>query len=255
MTNSPASNERVYETGWLGPTGLEVFRWILKTSFDILAPIKVYGKENLALPGGFILAINHVSYFDAPLLYIHLPAGRRMAAFGTNKYRSNFFLSFILRLVGVIWVNREEPSPATIKAAVQMLRNGNVLGIAPEGTRSHTHSLQPGKTGTAYLAVTAGVPVIPIGIAHTDQAANDLKHLRRSNVTITFGKPLYFPMPARQERDAKLQEYTTELMCQIAALLPPEYRGVYVDHPRLLQLLNDGAPAEPRSAVSASKGD
>jgi 1-acyl-sn-glycerol-3-phosphate acyltransferase len=255
MTNPTAPTEPVYESGWLGPTGLEIFRWMLKTLFDILAPMKAYGKENLALPSGYILAINHISYFDAPLLFIHTPAGRRMAAFGTHKYRSNLFFSFILRLVGVIWVNRDEPSPATIKAAVQMLRNGNVLGIAPEGTRSHTHSLQPGKTGTAYLAVAAGVPIIPVGIVHTDVAGDDLKHLRRSYVSITFGKPLYLPMPAREERDAKLQEYTTELMCQIAALVPPQYRGVYADHPRLKQLLNEGAPAEPRLAGSASQGD
>ncbi len=255
MTNSTAPTVPVYEAGWLGFTGLHIFRWLLKTLFDILAPITAHGKENLALPGGFILAANHISYFDAPLLFIYAPADRRMAAFGTDKYRTNWFFAFILRLVGVIWVNREAPSPATIKASVQVLRNGTVLGVAPEGTRSRTHSLQPGKTGAVYMAVTAGVPIIPVGIVHTDQAGDDLKHLRRSYVSITFGKPLHFPMPARQERDAKLQEYTTEMMCQIAALLPPDYRGVYTDHPRLLQLLNDGAPAEPRPAVSALQGD
>jgi len=255
MTNTDARTEPVYEPGRLNPAGLEIFRWMLKTCFDILAPMKAYGKENLALPGGVIVAANHISYFDAPLMFVQMPACRKMTAFGTDKYRSNRFFAFILRLVGVIWVNRDAPSPASIKAAMQVLRNGEVLGVAPEGTRSHTHSLQEGKTGAAYLAITAGVPIIPTAIAHTDLAGGDLKRLRRSYVSITFGKPIYFPTPARQERDAKLQEYTTELMCQIAALLPPEYRGVYADHPRLQQLLSEGASAELRPAVSAMQGD
>jgi len=251
MTNSAAPNEPIYERGWLNPTGLEIFRWTLKTLFDIFAPMTAYGKENLELKGGYIVAANHMSYFDAPLMFVHIPRGRTMTALGTDKYKSYPFFAFILRMVGVIWVNRDAPSPASIKAAVQVLRSGEVLGVAPEGTRSRdTHALQEGKTGAAYLAITAGVPVIPVAVAHTDLAANDLKHLRRSHVSIAFGKPLYFPAPARQERDAKLQEYTTELMCQIAALLPPEYRGVYADHPRLKQLLNEGA-----AAVSALQGD
>jgi 1-acyl-sn-glycerol-3-phosphate acyltransferase len=261
MTNIVAPAEPIHEPGWLSPTGLEIFRWLLKTLFDILAPMKAYGKENFALlgSGGFVIAANHTSYFDAPLMYVHIPPHRKLTAFGADKYRHSGLFSFILRMVGVIWVNRDAPSPATIKAAVQVLRSGTILGVAPEGTRNRdTHALQEGKTGAAYLAVTAGVPVLPVGIAHTAQVTNDLKHLRRSYVSITFGKPLYFPAPARQERDAKLEEYTTELMCQIAALLPEEYRGFYTDHPRLQQLLKENAPAEaaqPRPAVTALQGE
>jgi 1-acyl-sn-glycerol-3-phosphate acyltransferase len=259
MTQSAVSTEPVYQPGWLNPTGLEIFRWTLKTLFDIFAPMKAYGKENLAVPGGFIVAANHMSYFDAPLMFVHIPPGRRMTAFGADKYKSYPFFAFILRMVGVIWVNRDAPSPASIKAAVQVLRNGDVLGVAPEGTRSRdTHALQEGKTGAAYLAMTAGVPILPVAVIHTDLVSQDLKHLPRSHVSISFGKPISIPALPRQERDAKLQEYTTELMCQIAALLPPEYRGVYTDHPRVKQLLNEGAPAgltEPRPAVSALQGD
>jgi 1-acyl-sn-glycerol-3-phosphate acyltransferase len=245
MTHSATPTERAYEAGWLNPAGLEAFRWLLKTLFDIFAPMKAYGKENLALagPGGYIVAPNHLSYFDAPLMFVHIPPGQKMTAFGTDKYRRNWFLSSILRLVGVIWVNREAPSPASIKAAVQVLRNGQILGVAPEGTRNRTgHAMQEGKTGAVYLAIAAGVPVVPVAVIHTDQISHDLKKLRRSQATIVFGKPLHFAAPARQERDARLQEYTTELMCHIAALLPPDYRGVYADHPRLQQLLSAGAP-------------
>jgi len=234
------SNDSVYERGWLPPQGVEVFRWALKTAYDIFASVEVRGAENLPRPdgGGHILAANHISYFDAPLVFIPLPRGSRLAALGTDKYRTNVFMGSILRMVGVVWVNREAPSPATIKCAVQMLREGKLLGLAPEGTRSQqTHALQKAKTGAAYLAVMANVPVIPTAIAYTDRVSNDLRHLRRSRVSITFGKPLRFPVPDRRARDAKLEEYTDELMCHLAALLPPQYRGVYADHPRLKELL------------------
>lgn len=234
------STDRVYERGWLSPKGVEVFRWVLKTIYDIIAPVEVHGLENLPPPdsGGFILAANHISYFDAPLIFIPLPRGTRLTVLGTDKYRSNLFMGTIVRLVGVVWVNRDTPSPATIKHAVQVLKSGSMLGVAPEGTRSQvTHALQKGKTGAAYLAVMANVPIIPTAVARTDQVFDNLKHLRRLPVSITFGKPLKFPAPARRERDVKLEEYTEELMCQIAALLPPQYRGVYTDCQRLKELL------------------
>ena len=217
----------------------------------LLAPIEVHGQENFARvgPGGFIVAANHVSYFDPTLVFVHIPAGRKMIAFGADKYRGHRLFAFVLRLVGVIWVNREAPTPTVIKAALQVLRNGDVLGVAPEGTRSReTHALLEGKTGAVYLAISAGVPIIPIGLADTDKVAPDLKRLRRSRVRVNIGQPLRFPTPARQEREAKLEEYTTELMCHMAALLPAEYRGVYADHPRLHQLLSEGAPAVPITA-------
>jgi 1-acyl-sn-glycerol-3-phosphate acyltransferase len=233
-------NDRVYERGWLSPQGVEAFRWALKTAYDIFAPAEVRGGENLppAGSGGYIVATNHISYFDAPLVFIPLPRGTRLTAFGTDKYRSNLFMGGFLRMMGVVWVNREAPTPATIKSAVQLLREGHMLGLAPEGTRSQeTHALQKAKTGVAYLAVAADVPVIPAAIANTDRVGDDLRHLRRSRVSITFGKPLRFPVPDRREREAKLQGYTEELMCQIAALLPLSYRGVYADNPRLKELL------------------
>lgn len=250
--------EPAYERGWLPPQGVETLRWIFKTLFGILAPIEARGVENLPPVGGsgFIISANHMSYFDAPLVFVQMRPGSQLTAFGADKYRHDWFMSFILRMVGVIWVNRESPTPATIKAAIQVLRDGSMLGVAPEGTRSRvTHALQQGKTGAVYMAVMAGVPIVPTAIMHTDLVSRDLKRLRRSYVKIVFGKPLTFPMPARQERDAKFEAYTEELMCQIAALLSPEYRGVYAGHPRLKELeSSNSAGGGVSAAPSLSTG-
>jgi 1-acyl-sn-glycerol-3-phosphate acyltransferase len=70
---------------------------------------------------------------------------------------------------------------------------------------------------------------------------DNLRHLRRSRITVTAGPPFMLPpLPAR-DRDAALKQDTDEIMCRIAALIPPEYRGVYADHPRLKELLQDSA--------------
>jgi 1-acyl-sn-glycerol-3-phosphate acyltransferase len=158
----------------------------------------------------------------------------------------------ILESVNCIWVRRGAIGPSTIRAAIQVLRAGHVLGVAPEGTRSPTRALQPGKTGAVFLAVSAGVPIVPIAITGTEKAV-EVFTLRRPRLTVTVGQPITFTLPTGGRRpDAQiLEDHTAELMCRIAAMLPPEYRGVYAEHPRLKELLGDEShpppPAPPPS--------
>jgi 1-acyl-sn-glycerol-3-phosphate acyltransferase len=114
--------------------------------------------------------------------------------------------------------------------------------VAPEGTRSLTGGLLPGKTGAAFLALSAGVPVVPVAITGTEKVARALLRLRRAPLSITYGQPLWLGTPGQRERadQARLEAGTTEIMCRIAAMLPPEYRGVYADHPRVKELLGEG---------------
>ena len=116
--------------------------------------------------------------------------------------------------------------------------NGGMLGIAPEGTRSRTGALIQAKTGTAYLADKAGVPVVPAAIYGSESAMRQLFHLHRPAIHIEFGKPFTLEPVSRSNRDADLQRNTDEIMCRIAAMLPQRYWGVYAGHPRLIELLN-----------------
>jgi 1-acyl-sn-glycerol-3-phosphate acyltransferase len=120
------------------------------------------------------------------------------------------------------------------------LKEGHVLVIAPEGTRSQTGALIEGRSGASYLAAQSGVPVIPVGIhGSEDQVVGaNLRRLRRTTIIARVGKPFQLPPLKRGQREQALQAYTDEIMCQIAALLPPEYRGVYADHPRLMEILD-----------------
>lgn len=228
----------VFVKGRLSPRGVEILRGTFALFFRFLTQVRVSGLENLPPSGGFILALNHLSAIDVPLSFTTM-RGRRVVTFAGDTWRRHLFTRWILECVDVIWVNRGAIAPSTMKAALRVLREGAVLGFAPEGTRSrHLHALQEGKTGVAYLAMMARVPIVPAALTHTDKVWSALKRFRRVEVGITFGKP--FTLASRDgsiTNSLQLQACTDEIMCRIAALLPPEYRGVYAEHPRVKELL------------------
>lgn len=232
--------EPAFVPGRLSPRGIEVLRRIIEALFRIFTRVEIRDVENVPVGSGCLLTPNHLSRFDPPLVFIALP-GRKLAALVADSYRPNPFFYSVVSLVDVIWVHRGATSPSTIKAAVRALRGGHMLGISPEGTRSRTHALQTAKTGAAFLALSSGAPVVPVAITNTEKVGGALLRLRRIPVTVTFGKPFTLPpSPSGRPSEAHLEACTTEIMCRIAALLPPQYRGVYAEHPRLKELLADG---------------
>jgi 1-acyl-sn-glycerol-3-phosphate acyltransferase len=244
MTDKP-----IFVRGRLSPRGVEGFRRLFQLLYSLRTTIEVRGLENVP-PGGVLLCSNHLSRFDPPLVFMALPK-RKITVFNADTYRSSLFFRFVMEMVDVIWVNRGAISPSVIKTAIRVLNEGSVLGVAPEGTRSKTGALQPGKTGAAFLAYASGAPIVPAAITNTDKVAKALLGLRRIPLTLTFGQPLRLGQPGSRNRptSAQLEEDTTEIMCRIAAMLPPEYRGVYAEHPRMVELLgttDDGRP--PASA-------
>ncbi|HLA08530.1 MAG TPA: lysophospholipid acyltransferase family protein, partial [Anaerolineales bacterium] len=131
------------------------------------------------------------------------------------------------------------PDLKAMRKMITLMNEGKCLVIAPEGTRSRVGSLIEGKPGVAYLAARSGFPVIPIGITGTEDGVvlANVKQLRKSTITLTGGKQFIIPPLPNKDRDAALQRSTDEIMCQIAAVLPQKYRGVYARHPRLSELL------------------
>ncbi len=130
-------------------------------------------------------------------------------------------------MLGVIWVHRGRPDRRAISAALQAFRRGRCVLIAPEGRESVSGALELGTEGAAYLALQAGVPVVPLTIVGSEfrRIENSLKKLRRSPVTVTIGKPLALPVQ-KKDQDA-LQMGTRFIMEALARQLPPEFRGEY----------------------------
>ena len=194
----------------------------------------VTGKENLPASGPYLVVTNHLSVFDAPLVFANVTG--RAVMFGADKWRRMPGVRQLLEAVGVIWVTRGEADTDAMKGALRVLKSGRILGVAPEGTRSPTGALIQGKPGAAYLADRARVPLVPMAITGTENISPNWKRLRRPNVYCHIGQPFWLP-PDGRAKGPRLDQFTDQIMCTIAAMLPAKYRGVYADHPLLKEML------------------
>ena len=233
-------------------TLLRIVRAIASVILAISARIEIIGEVDYQT-GGFIIVGNHVGRLEA-FLVILLAKRDDVVLILAEKYKKYAFWRYVARKVDGIWVNRFDADFAALRAVLKRLENGEVLAVAPEGTRSPTATLLPGKPGAAYLAAKSGLPVIPIGVVGTEDQVvkHRLKRFQRLDITARIGVPYTLPPMPRQGRDEWLQAQTDDMMCRIAALLPPDHRGVYADHPRLLELLREnGSPFPEDRAISA----
>lgn len=211
-----------------------ILRSFFRFIFLFLARLEVRGLDNIPPEGvGGLLAANHVGLLDAPLVFATVPR-RDTTALVADKYKYHPLLRPLVSVAHGIWINRESSDLAALRQAIEYIKNGGLLGVAPEGTRSRTASLQPAKTGVAYLADKAACPVVPCAIWGTENGIRRVLSLQRPRITITFGPAFTLPPVERATREADLQRNTDEIMLRIAAMLPPSYRGVYREHPRLV---------------------
>ncbi len=208
-----------------------IMRWGIKT----LTVSEFIGQENMPPTGGIIVATNHMSRIDIPLLFT-LPVRPDITALVTDKYQHYPFFKWFAITAGGIWIDRTKADFTAFRQAAELIAAGRALGIAPEGTRSEGELLE-GKSGTVLLALKTGAPVIPVGISGTETCNHEWTHLRRPRLTVRIGPALNFAPLERERRDDQLQEYTTELMCQIAALLPEKYHGFYKGNQRISEIL------------------
>lgn len=210
-------------------------RWFFNTASALLSRREILGLDNLPPKGPYILAVNHLSYFDLPLVF-GIVGGENVTGWAAEKYARHPFFGPILRLGQAIFIERGQIDRHAMAAAVDWLARGNIFGMAPEGTRSKTGSMARGKTGIAYLAHEIDVPIVPIAVSGTEKAFLAWRHLRRPHFKMQIGQPFRLPKFDETLRSAGLRQNTDEVMCRIAAMLPPQYHGFYADHPRLLEL-------------------
>jgi len=181
--------------------------------------------ENYPLQTPAVVAINHLGDPDGVLILAYLPEFPE--AIGKVELRNISILRWLMDGVGTIWVHRGQPDRKAIGAALEAFRQDRRVIIAPEGRESLTGALESGTDGAAYLALKAGVPVVPVTVTGTEtrRVLGNLKHLRRTPVTLTVG-PLFF-LQQHTDRHEALRQGTRLIMEKLALQLPPEYRGVY----------------------------
>lgn len=196
----------------------------LAAVLPVLLRLRVSGREHVPAHGPLIVVCNHISHFDALLLVALLPWPIEFMAV-TDLWQVPV-TGWFIRLYGAIPLRRGEGDRAALRAALDVLARGGVLGIAPEGYIVPGAALVRPQPGAAYLALRSGAPLLPVGIAGTERALENLKRGRRTEVTVRIGAP-FMLSPVEGPRRERLRRASDEIMEHIAALLPAAYRGVY----------------------------
>jgi len=204
---------------------------LLRLLLRLFTRLEVRGLENVPAGGPLLVAFNHLAHLDAALVLPFLPQPVEGIALA-DLYRVPI-TGQLLRLYGTIPVHRDQFDRQVIRRALQVLAEGKVLALAPEARMSLTGALERARQGAAYLALRSGAPVLPVALTGTEKVYAEWKRLRRPQLTVTFGEPFVPPPQAGtpQARRQQVAELTDEIMHRIAALLPPEYRGVYAPTP------------------------
>jgi 1-acyl-sn-glycerol-3-phosphate acyltransferase len=211
-------------------------QWVLKIIFRVLTRLKATGIENIPLEGGCLLTGNHLGIIDGPLIFCLIPRDDATALVAL-KHKRNPFIRLLVEAAGGIWIDRTRTDFQALKKAHTHLKNEGLLGLAPEGTRSDNQALIQAKPGVAFLADKSDTIILPVGITGSENALKKILTLQRPQIYVHFGEPFKLPPLDRKSRETTLLRNTDEIMCRIAALLPETYRGIYADHPRLMELL------------------
>jgi len=216
-----------------------IIRWLIRRLFNLIARVEVRGYENLPKEGSFVIATNHLGIIDVPIAFYALDRWDMFVMIG-EKWEKVGLFRWVGKYFNFIFIDRFNPDIKTLRKVISLMEKNNILVIAPEGTRSRTGALIEAKMGASYLATKLNRPIVPVGITGTEDktVVDNLKKFRRSHFIVSAGPAFTLPPLSREGRDEALKQYTDDIMCHIAALLPEKHRGVYANHPRLKELLD-----------------
>ena len=199
-------------------------RWVGRFLFFLLFNMRVVRHGNLPKKGPFIVASNHLAWMDVLLVPGYL---NRQVVYMAKEELFYGKVAWIIRLYGAFPVKRGEADRQSLRVANQQLKAGKVFMIFPEGTRSKIHQLGQGHVGLGMIALHAGVPVVPVAIWGSENALKKF----RPRITISYGEPMLLTPKGKKITREDIEDATTRVMRHIAAMMPPEYRGIYGNEP------------------------
>ena len=188
---------------------LQIF---IRLYFSLLFRAEITGQENVPADGGVIVAANHLSNWDPPLLATFLQ--RHVNYMAKEELFENPIFSAAIRSCHAFPVKRGEADRGAIKTAVGVLKAGHCLGLFPEGTRSKDGQMGKAEAGGALIAAMTGAPVIPAAIIGTGDIFSGGNPFPR--LKVSYGSPLVFK--GNRKNKAELEEFSQRIMAAIAAL-------------------------------------
>jgi 1-acyl-sn-glycerol-3-phosphate acyltransferase len=211
--------------------------FVLKPLTRALYRPDITGTHHVPPDGGVLLASNHLSFIDS--FAIPLAAPRKVYFLAKEDYFTGPGVIGTLKRgffggVGAVPVDRHSSRAAqeSLDVALQVLRDGGAFGIYPEGTRSRDGRLYRGRTGVAWLALTAGVPVVPVGLRGTDDIQPvGSRWPRLAKVGVAFGEPISPTPYSGQPLGRARRQLTDDVMAAIAGLTGQIQADRYNDLP------------------------
>ena len=229
LSQSTLTKSVRWSSAWRGRRGL-VYALVTGGIHRLLHLLcRIHAEELKRVPqrGPLILVANHVNFLDPPLLYTELMP-RPLTGFAKSETWDSPAQAFLFDLWGAISLRRGEADVEALRQGLDALQQGMLLLIMPEGTRSGDGRLQRGHPGVALLAQHSGAPLLPLVLYGGENFRENLSHLRRSDIHFAVGPLCTLRLEGKGNRLVR-QQIADELMYQLAALLPPQYRGVYAD--------------------------
>ncbi len=177
--------------------------------------------------GPLILVSNHSGSLEVPLLFSHLQP-RKMFGLAKIETWDNKIIGWLFSVWDAIPVRRGEADMDAYRRCLEVLREGHILGIAPEGTRSYHGRLQRAQPGTVMIALRTGAPILPVAHWGGESFNENIKKFKRTDFHIRVGSPFTLDTHGEKVTSALRQEIVDEIMGQVAALMPEKYHGEYV---------------------------
>ncbi len=201
-----------------------VVRAIVSGGSSVLFRLRMRGRENLPEHGGYVLAPSHRSMMDIP--FAGWVTRRRLRYMGKQSLFDVPVLGWLFTILGGFPVQRDGTDRKALRESMAMLQSGEILLVYPEGTRQHGPKIQELQPGAAYLALRAGVPVLPVGMAGTEEILRDhtskIPHFGR--VAIVVGEPIVpEPRASGLVPRAEVDALTARLHDELQALFDEAY--------------------------------
>jgi 1-acyl-sn-glycerol-3-phosphate acyltransferase len=211
--------------------------WALNVATRALCKIDSRELDKIPQHGPLLVLSNHINFLEVPVMRVRLHP-RRAGGFAKAEAWQSWWLGRMYDVFEAIPLRRGQIDRDALQQAVKLLESGMILGVAPEGTRSGDGKLQQGKSGIVIIAHMSGAPFIPaVCYGHTNYR-DYWSRLRRVPFNIAVGRPFKLRSDVQMTRSVR-KAMTEEIMYQMAALLPPENRGVYSDLSRATTLYLD----------------
>ncbi len=205
-----------------------IVNWTIKGLTHLLCQVDDAQLAQVPGQGPLILVANHINFLEVPILYTHLQP-RPVTGFAKAETWNNPVLGRLFDLWGGIPLKRGEIDVTAFRRAIAVLEQGYILAVAPEGMRNNDGRMRRGHPGVVTLALRSGAPLLPMVYYGGESLRRNLRRLRRTDFHIAVGHPFYLdPGGVRVTRQMR-RWMTDEIMYQVAALLPPAYRGHYAD--------------------------